>query len=322
MRVRSNKERHRGIARARRRAHGHLTLLLLLVALLGACGDDGASLGPDAPGGLDAAAVVDGASGCAVPQVAGLDGYLAGAVGHLAAAPRASAAARTATRGYLMTELAGLGLDVSVDSYGQGANVVGRLAATAPGASTWILIGAHFDTVAVSPGANDDATGVAAVLGVARNLAAQPCRRHGLMVVGFDQEEIGLIGSTALAGRLFAAGTALVAVHTVDQVGWDRDGDHRFEIELPTAGLWAEYQAAAAATGSPVGRTTSAGTDHASFRERGYAAAGVTEEFVGGDTTPHYHTAGDTLATVDLAYTARAVRLVSYVVGRELGADP
>ena len=54
---------------------------------------------------------------------------------------------------------------------------------------------------------------------------------------------------------------------------------------------------------------------------RGFAATGVTEEFISGDTTPHYHASTDTAATVELAYTARAARLVTYVVARELGAD-
>jgi hypothetical protein len=40
--------------------------------------------------------------------------------------------------------------------------------------------------------------------------------------------------------------------------------------------------------------TQTAGTDHASFRARGLPAAGLTEECVGGDTSPLRHTPGDT----------------------------
>ena len=300
------------------------TLLLVLVtALVAACGgadDAGDGDGPDGGGLADGGPPSDDAAPpCAVPDVAGTDAYLARIAGHLAAAPRASSSARAATRTYLADELTALGLVTTIDGYGQGANVVARLPPTTA-ATDWILVGAHFDTVAGSPGADDNATGVAAALAVARALATQPCRAHGLIVAAFDQEEQGLVGSTALAGQLAAAGTALVAVHTIDQAGWDRDGDRRFEIEQPTAALWSEYQAAAATVGVAVTRTTTGSTDHVAFRERGFAAAGVTEEFVGGDTTPHYHTAGDTLATIDLAYTAHAVHLITTVIGRELGA--
>lgn len=83
-------------------------------------------------------------------------------------------------------------------------------------------------------------------------------------------------------------------------------------------------------TASPAYRTTAAakrlrstsGTDHQSFRTRGFAAAGVTEEYASGDTTPHYHAATDTVGTVEPSYHALAVRLVTYVVARELGAAP
>ncbi|MBC8001498.1 MAG: M28 family peptidase, partial [Opitutaceae bacterium] len=46
---------------------------------------------------------------------------------------------------------------------------------TSEGPTEWIVVGAHLDSEAGSPGANDNATGVAAVLGVARMLKDLPC---------------------------------------------------------------------------------------------------------------------------------------------------
>ena len=105
--------------------------------------------------------------------------------------------------------------------------------------------------------------------------------RAEVRFVLFDQEEVGLIGSTYLAGALRQAGAAVAAVHTVDQIGWDADGDRRFEIEQPTAALFAEYQAAAATLGVAVTSTAGGRTDHQAFREAGFAAVGVSEEFTG-----------------------------------------
>ena len=48
--------------------------------------------------------------------------------------------------------------------------------------------------------------------------------------------------------------------------------------------------------------------------------APITEEYVSGDTTPHYHLSSDTTATVDAVYHRVASRLVTYVIARELGA--
>jgi Zn-dependent M28 family amino/carboxypeptidase len=307
-----------------------------MLALAG-CSDSGA-LTVDGPGGLAVdGAMQDGSSNdgprCQAPTAAPvwLGAYLADQIAKLSGvtdiAPgvrltdRATSARRTTARTYLAGELSALGLAVSSDDYGQGANVVGELPVAGGGASDWIIVGAHFDTVVGSPGANDNATGVALVLAVARGLAAVPCRTRGVRFVMFDQEEIGLIGSTAYATRQQQARTPIVAVHTIDQVGWDDDNDLRFELELPTAQLLEEYRSGAAAVGAQVVVTTTSGTDHTAFRERGFAAVGLTEEYVGGDTTPHYHSPSDTASTVDAAYHAVATRLVTFVVARELGAD-
>ena len=121
-----------------------------------------------------------------------------------------------------------------------------------------------------------------------------------------------MFGARAYAQSLSAADYR--AVHTIDQVAFDDDGDRRFELEAPTATLETEWKAAAATIGVPVTRVTTEGTDHEAFRERGFAAIGLTEEFVGGDTSPFRHTAQDTVATVDLTYLGLAMKLTAQVV--------
>jgi len=78
---------------------------------------------------------------------------------------------------------------------------------------------AHYDGVDASPVANDNASGVAVVLAIARILVEQPCRKRGVMFALFDEEETGLVGSAAFASEQQKAGTAIIAAHTVDQVG-------------------------------------------------------------------------------------------------------
>lgn len=303
---------------------------VLLVTLGSACSDardDAAAATPDAGAGEGDS----GTSTCSAPAEAPawLEPYLGERVSKLAGqgeiAPgvllrdRASAERRDAARTYLAAELSALGMTVTTEDYGGGANVVGRLPAIAADATEWIVVGAHFDSVPGSPGANDNASGVAAVLGVARLLADLPCRTRGVMFVMFDQEEIGLLGSKAFATREAEAKTAIVAVHTIDQVGWDADGDRRFELELPTPELFAEYEASAAEVGAAVVQTTTPSSDHQSFRSRGFPAVGITEEYRSGDTTPHAHRALDTATTIDGGYQALAARMVAHVVARELG---
>jgi len=60
------------------------------------------------------------------------------------------------------------------------------------------------------------------------------------------------------------------------------------------------------------------GTDHQAFRERGFAAAGLTEEYVGGDTSPNVHRATDMPSTVNAEYLKLAARLAIEVITRNL----
>lgn len=61
-----------------------------------------------------------------------------------------------------------------------------------------LLIGAHFDAVPMGPGADDNATGTAAALELARVLKDFPTRRT-IRIAFFNLEEVGLVGSSAYA---------------------------------------------------------------------------------------------------------------------------
>ncbi|NJK55376.1 MAG: M28 family peptidase [Pleurocapsa sp. SU_5_0] len=64
-----------------------------------------------------------------------------------------------------------------------------------------ILIGAHYDAVPGTPGADDNATGVAVLLEMAEVFASNPLK-YPVRLVAFDLEEYGLLGSTAYAKYL------------------------------------------------------------------------------------------------------------------------
>ncbi len=276
-----------------------------------ACGDDGmmTSGDPDAAVGPDGIACTRPALDATWVQ------SFTSAITAAIPSPRATLTQRNAARTYLQEQLAQLGLSPQLHSYSTGANVYATLPAT-NGDTRAVIVGAHYDTVMNSPGANDNASGVAAVLGVARYVADMPCRQHPVTFMLFDEEEVGLVGARAYASSLTAA--SVFAVHTVDQVAWDTDGDMRFELEAPTATLEAEYRAAAMIVGVPVTKVSTEGTDHEAFRDRGFPAIGLTEEYVGGDTSPYRHTAQDTAATVDGDYLAAATKLVAQVIMSEL----
>ena len=225
---------------------------------------------------------------------------------------RATAERRALVATWLIEQYGVLGIAAESHDYGSGTNVVATVPATMPSQGVLVL-GAHYDSVAGAPGANDNATGVAVVTAAARYLDTVPCRTHDVLLVAFDQEEVGLLGSAAFAAKLVADRTPVISVHTIDQLGWDADGDRFIEIERPDAGLFEFYDDVLMELPAVGGLTvTDTGfTDHVSFRAAGFPAVGLTEEYVSGDTTPHYHLPSDTYDTVEFGFTTAASSMVN-----------
>jgi Zn-dependent M28 family amino/carboxypeptidase len=186
-------------------------------------------------------------------------------------------------------------------------------------ARTYVVSG-HYDSRATdvrdaavdAPGANDDASGTAAVLELARILAASP-RRATVVLACVGGEEQGLLGSRELAKRLQEAGTRVEGMLTNDIVGNTRGPDgarHADHVRLFSEGLpsgenevtrktrlsmggesdgpsrqLARFVRGAVAEGLPAFRVRLVfrpdrflrGGDHLPFNEAGFAAARFTE---------------------------------------------
>jgi len=229
---------------------------------------------------------------------------------------RSSPENRVKVRAFLASALEALGVDALRHPYRENGENVYALLPSTTGSDEYIVVGAHFDTVDRSPGASDDATGCAVVFGVARELLTMASRDRNVLVVFFDEEERGLVGSRAFSEKLVEEGKKVVAVHTIDQLGWDADGDGALELEIPYEGALELYREAAEISGFPgqIHVTTESGSDHSAFRRQGMPAVGLTEEYRNRDTTPHIHKPTDTWDTVDFDYLARGTRLVQAAV--------
>ncbi|MCX6611417.1 MAG: M28 family peptidase, partial [Acidobacteria bacterium] len=109
-------------------------------------------------------------------------------------------------------------------------NVAGFL----PGTSDeYIVIGGHYDHLGfgyqfsmapsevpkLHPGADDNASGTAAVIELARYFAKQPKMKRGVLFVAFSGEEIGLLGSSHLAGKMPFPLEKCAAMINMDMVG-------------------------------------------------------------------------------------------------------
>jgi len=150
---------------------------------------------------------------------------------------------------------------------GTAYNVVAR----PPGVATCETVsGGHYDSVAVTGGADDNASGTSAVLELARVVAANDQEGANCFVL-FGAEEFGLIGSEAFVDSLSDAEiVALRAMINLDVVGTESElqliGD---EDMIETARVAADEEGIATRPGEvPNG----AGSDHISFQEAGVPA--------------------------------------------------
>lgn len=191
-----------------------------------------------------------------------------------------------------------------------------------------ILIGAHYDAVPGSPGADDNATGVAVLLELARIFTAEPIR-YPLRFVAFDMEEYGLLGSTAYATELAEKRERLRLMISLEMLGY-RDnktnsqlyparlkyfypnrGNYialignvstipdliRINRNMKKTGVLCEWLPAGV-RGQIVPDTRR--SDHAPFWDKGYRALMVTD--TANLRNPHYHEPSDTVETLDLDF--------------------
>lgn len=236
---------------------------------------------------------------------------------------RSSPKQRAATADWLFLALESIGLQPKRHDYRlpnvnglvdlllpplRGTNVYATVVATRPRAP-FIVIGAHYDSDPGSPGAGDNAAGVALVYTLGQALQARIERPFNYLLVFFDQEEDDEIGSKAFA-RFLDAGDFLVhSVHVTDLPGWDEDGDGEIEIQSPTPLLEQRYLRAAERIGVSLRVTKGGSSDNKSFLAAGYPTVGVF-----GDVTRHLHKPTDTYQTVDFVYLDRMTSLILDVV--------
>jgi Zn-dependent M28 family amino/carboxypeptidase len=247
---------------------------------------------------------------------------------------------------FVETEFSGCGLDVESDFFGYGGDTFRNIIARHPGEQNepLIIVGAHLDSVVGTPGADDNASGVAVLLEIAR-LLVQERLRPEVLFCAFNLEELNMIGSTAFARKLKAAGTKVDAMISLEMVGYSdaRAGSQKYPVGLSrlypdhgdfigVVGNWksntllSKFSAAMREVAGLQVETLSVPgrgmilpavrlSDHAPFWDLGYPALMVTDTSF--YRNPHYHGGTDTLETLDIDFMAKVGEGVARAV-REL----
>ncbi len=166
----------------------------------------------------------------------------------LAAMDRTNGGGATA-RNWLAAELGELpGVTVTTASFSGGYNVI----ATLPGTTRpddWYIVGVHYDAVYPQAGADDNASGAAGVLELARILTAHP-PEGTVLFINYGAEEDGLVGSYDHSADLVASGDAskVKAMLDMDMIGYTSDASLDCLLESEGVGLPLHSVFSAAAT--------------------------------------------------------------------------
>ena len=257
---------------------------------------------------------------------------------------RFEALRRAAT--YIKNRVTAVGYEPGVQSYDVHKLPVENIEAALPGTSdpaAIVVVGAHYDSVTECPGANDNATGIAATLELARRFARAP-RARTIRFVAFVNEEPPFfqtpqMGSVVYANAAKARGEKIVAMLSLETMGYfsDERGSQQYPPPLnlifPDTGnfigfvsnlgsarlLRAATRAFKARTSFPIQSAPApeslAGvgwSDQWAFWQAGYPALMVT------DTAPYrypwYHTAHDTPDKIDFDKLGQVVDGLEHVV--------
>lgn len=232
------------------------------------------------------------------------------------------------------------------------ANLIAELPGIAA-VSDILIVGAHYDTVETSPGADDNASAVAVMLEVARLLRGRHFRRT-IRFVGFTCEEppyfyTGDMGSQVYAYTCRARGERIIGMLCLEMLGYfsDQPGAQQIPPGIPRLLRWAfprrgTFLAAVGNLGSwrllwpfrrgfkravrfplysivlPEALNAIRLSDNSSFWDQGYPALMLTDtSFL---RNPHYHRPTDTPDTLDYARMAEVTLGIASAVSWMAGA--
>jgi hypothetical protein len=225
-------------------------------------------------------------------------------------------AACDAVGAYLYETLDSFQLSVRYDPWRYKLRTGNNIIATLPGNpddTSIVIVSAHYDSLKISPGANDDGSGVAVVLAVA-DIMSKHSFNSTVRFVLFSGEEQGLLGSHEYAQNAPLNKEHIIGDLQLDGVGYavTSDDGNKIEHHANDQSAWMIDLSTSIATlyheeiGLEILRLPHVVfSDHQSFVDYHYAASYLWEYA----STPYYHTSEDTLEHMNITYLAKVCKL-------------
>ncbi|MBZ5724175.1 MAG: M28 family peptidase [Acidobacteriia bacterium] len=204
---------------------------------------------------------------------------------------------------------------------------VHNVAAYLPGETAeYVIVGAHYDhlgmggqyslapsVTAIHPGADDNASGTAGVIELARWFSAQPKQKRGILFLAFAGEEMGLLGSAWYVAHPELPLEKAAAMINMDMIGRIREGKVYIGSAATGSTLRATLDRVAAPFHMNIDYSDIPGegsSDHTSFITKQ-----VPVLFFFSGLHADYHKPGDTWEKIDAPAAARLLELVAAVAG-------
>ncbi len=231
---------------------------------------------------------------------------------------------------YLVGRFAAMGLTAELDPFPVANEMANNIIVKHPGVENpeivW-MFSAHYDSTSdtpttLAPGADDNASGVAAVLEAARVMTPHAFK-HSIWFVLTAAEEQGSMGSKHMVTWLQSEGVEVRGVIAPDMIGyWPQGDDDQLDILGDSASQFLVDHMAAVATRLGVAHKTYIqhgfcyGDDHTSFQEAGIPAIAPMDcveahNVTGsGEDTPHYHATTDRFDTLHMPKTTKVAGVI------------
>jgi len=230
---------------------------------------------------------------------------------------------------WIYDEFQQMGLDVQFHDWKhrkfESRNVVATHPGDDPFSNAIFIICAHYDTYPTSPGANDDGSGIVAILAIAEILS-QYSFKHTIQFITFSGEEVGTYGSFKYAVEAYDRGDNIIAVLNLDIIGYAETTKGgrilRFFHEEPSTWIAEFAQEISKKYMDIIDMTIEnlpnyPGADHQAFVDYGYEGVWIAQH----DPNLVGHTPNDTLANINITYQIKATKLMLAVL-TELAIRP
>lgn len=228
---------------------------------------------------------------------------------------------------YIYNKFITLGIQVEYDPWEvndvSGKNIIATLQGKSDGI---IIVTAHYDTIEISPGADDDGSGIASILMIAEIMSKYSYFATVKFMI-FSGEEIGLLGSKDYARRAFEQNSNIIGVLSIDKVGYANTADDGKKIRHHadkksewmidiSAELSKKYnkQIGLEVVRLPIDSSS----DHKAFVKYGFSGSNLVEESL----NPTYHTSEDIINYINITYLAKVTKLALGITAKMSSLNP